>query len=149
MQDALARCGLATLVPRLHAAEMRWDRVLSAGEQQRLGFARLLLHRPRCVLLDEATSALDEANQAAMMALFDTAPELAGCTLLSVGHRPGLEAWHDRVLVLERRGAGGAVLRPVGASPMPSPARPARRARTLMQASGPESVHRSTSVAGS
>jgi len=91
--------------------------VLSAGEQQRVGFARLLLHRPCCVLLDEATSALDEANQAAVMALFDTAPELAGCTLLSVGHRPGLEAWHDRVLVLER-GPGGAVLRPVlGAAP--------------------------------
>lgn len=110
MRDALARCGLGALAPRLQAEAIRWDRVLSAGEQQRLGFARLLLHRPCCVLLDEATSALDEANQAAMMALFDTAPELAGCTLLSVGHRPGLEAWHDRVLVLER-GPEGAVLR--------------------------------------
>ena len=39
----------------------------------------------------------------------ETAPELAGCALLSVGHRPGLEAWHHRVLVLEAA-PGGAVL---------------------------------------
>lgn len=113
MGAALARCGLAALAPRLGEAA-RWDRLLSVGEQQRLGFARLLLHGPAFVLLDEATSALDEAWQAAMMDLFDTAPELAGCALLSVGHRPGLEAWHERVLVLERGPEGGregAVLR--------------------------------------
>ena len=126
MQSALARCGLAALAPRL-AEAARWDRVLSAGEQQRLAFARLLLHRPRFVLLDEATSALDEANQAAMMGLFGSAPELAGCALLSVGHRPGLEAWHKRVLVLER-GLAGAGLReaetPMVGRSLPAPRRP-------------------------
>ncbi|HYZ30897.1 MAG TPA: ABC transporter ATP-binding protein/permease, partial [Crenalkalicoccus sp.] len=92
---ALRRCDLGQLVARLSEAA-RWDAVLSLGEQQRLAFARLLLHRPRWVLMDEATSALDEASQAAMMALFEA--ELAGCALLSIGHRPGLELWHDRVL---------------------------------------------------
>jgi vitamin B12/bleomycin/antimicrobial peptide transport system ATP-binding/permease protein len=112
---ALTRCGLEHLVPRL-AEEERWDRILSLGEQQRLAFARLLLHRPRWVLLDEATSALDEAAEAALMGLFET--ELAGTTLVSIGHRPGLAQWHDRVLRIE---AG----RLVSASlpPLPAPGR--------------------------
>jgi putative ATP-binding cassette transporter len=124
MAAALRRCGLGGLAPRL-AEEGRWDRVLSLGEQQRLAFARLLLHRPRFVLLDEATSALDEANQAAVMRLF-AEPDLRACALLSVGHRPGLEAWHGRVLVLGRGGAAGAVLREepgrVEAAPVAVPA---------------------------
>ena len=95
---ALARSGLAGLGPCLDEAR-RWDRSLSLGEQQRLGFARLLLHRPRWVLLDEATSALDEAAEANLMRIFEV--ELAGAALLSIGHRPGLARWHHRVLRLE------------------------------------------------
>jgi vitamin B12/bleomycin/antimicrobial peptide transport system ATP-binding/permease protein len=40
-----------------------WTNVLSIGEQQRVGFARLFLRKPRFAFLDEATSALDEDNQ--------------------------------------------------------------------------------------
>ncbi|MBU8545675.1 MULTISPECIES: ABC transporter ATP-binding protein/permease [Roseomonadaceae] len=94
---ALERCGLPHLVPRL-GEEDRWDRVLSLGEQQRLAFARLLLHRPRWVFLDEATAALDEANQDEMMRLFKD--ELDGTALISIGHRPGLDVYHDRTLQL-------------------------------------------------
>jgi putative ATP-binding cassette transporter len=111
---ALARCGLGALDGRLDEAG-RWDRALSLGQQQRVGFARLLLHRPDWVLLDEATSALDEAGQAALMGLFSA--ELAGSTLVSIGHRPGLAAWHDRVLWLEA-GPEGARLAPL---PPPRP----------------------------
>jgi len=113
---ALERCDLAHLAPRLEETA-RWERVLSLGEQQRLGFARLLLHRPRWVLMDEATSALDEASQDAMMALFTA--ELADSALVSVGHRPGLDAWHDRTLVLVR-GPEGARLRPCPQGPAAS-----------------------------
>lgn len=109
---ALRRCRLGALVPQLDQVA-RWDRVLSLGEQQRLAFARLLLHRPRWVFMDEATSALDEANQAAMFALFEA--ELAGAALLSIGHRPGLDRYHDRVLAL-RPGPDGARLEPVAAA---------------------------------
>ncbi len=106
MAAALERCGLARLAGRL-GEEARWDRTLSLGEQQRLAFARVLLHRPRWVFLDEATAALDEANQDAMMALLRA--ELPGTAVVSIGHRPGLERHHDRVLVLEAS-PGGAVL---------------------------------------
>ena len=89
LQAALERCALPHLVSRLDE-EDRWDRVLSLGEQQRLAFARLLVHRPRWVFLDEATAALDEENQDSMMRLFRE--ELAESALVSIGHRPGLDA---------------------------------------------------------
>ena len=79
---ALERCGLKHLIPRLAETE-RWDHVLSVGEQQRLAFARLLLHRPDWVFMDEATSALDEDMQTSLMNLFTN--ELAGTTLVSIG----------------------------------------------------------------
>ncbi|WP_439549142.1 ABC transporter ATP-binding protein/permease [Falsiroseomonas sp.] len=115
---ALERCGLPHLVPRLEE-EDRWDRVLSLGEQQRLAFARLLLHRPRWVFLDEATAALDEENQDVMMNLFRE--ELAESALVSIGHRPGLDAYHDRTLHLSRApdGARLEVRRRVGPAPRP------------------------------
>lgn len=103
---ALERCALGHLVSRL-GEEERWDRVLSLGEQQRLAFARLLLHRPRWVFMDEATAALDDGNQDAMMRLF--AEELPESALLSIGHRPGLDVYHHRTLVLVR-GTEGARL---------------------------------------
>ncbi|MGK7867765.1 ABC transporter ATP-binding protein/permease [Falsiroseomonas sp. E2-1-a20] len=96
---ALERCALPHLSARLDEEE-RWDRVLSLGEQQRLAFARLLLHRPRWVFLDEATAALDDENQDSMMRLFRE--ELAGTALVSIGHRPGLDVYHDRTLQLLR-----------------------------------------------
>jgi putative ATP-binding cassette transporter len=115
VRAALLRCGLPALVARLDEAE-RWDRCLSLGEQQRLGFARLVLHMPRWVLLDEATSALDEVAEASMMQLFED--ELKGAAVLSIGHRPGLAQWHDRVLRMD----GGRLLG-TGLPPLPAPGR--------------------------
>jgi putative ATP-binding cassette transporter len=106
---ALERCGLAHLTGRLDEDE-RWDRMLSLGEQQRLAFARLLLHRPRWVFMDEATAALDEANQDTMMGLFRD--ELSGCALVSIGHRPGLDLFHDRTLTLMRSPDGARLMTP-------------------------------------
>ncbi|MDB5371879.1 MAG: hypothetical protein JWP04_521 [Belnapia sp.] len=106
VEAALTRCGLDHLIPRLEEEE-RWDRILSLGEQQRLAFTRLLLHRPAWVFMDEATAALDEANQDTMMRLFEA--ELAESALVSIGHRPGLDVYHDRTLTLTR-GSDGAIL---------------------------------------
>src|SRR5947208_1587295 len=104
LKETLRRCQLDHLIDRLDERE-RWDRVLSGGEQQRLAFGRLLLHKPDWVFMDEATSALDEEIQQSMMALFDK--ELAGATLVSIAHRPGMEAFHNRTmkLVMSAEGA--------------------------------------------
>jgi putative ATP-binding cassette transporter len=104
---ALADVGLRHLAHRLDEIE-RWDHILSSGERQRLAFARLLLQKPAIVILDEATSALDEAGQTALMSLAHEV--LAETTLISIGHRPGLEAFHDRRLQLVRHEDGARLI---------------------------------------
>ncbi len=96
---ALERCGLGHLAGCL-GDEDRWDKRLSGGEQQRIGFARLLIQRPDVVIMDEATAALDVPSQASMMELFRE--ELRDATVISVGHRPELEEYHTRKLSLRR-----------------------------------------------
>ncbi len=104
----LERCGLPALVPRLDEEE-RWDQLLSGGEQQRVAIARLLLHRPDWIFLDEATSALDEAAQAELMNLLRR--DLPDAAVVSVGHRPGLEAFHERTMTLLKGEAGATLVR--------------------------------------
>jgi putative ATP-binding cassette transporter len=110
LRDALHKVGLDHLRGRLDETE-RWDHILSGGEQQRVAFARVLIHRPAWVFMDEATSALDEAGQANVMRLLTE--ELPDTAVVSIGHRPGLEAFHTRELVLEP-GKEGAQLRARG-----------------------------------
>ncbi len=107
LRETLHKVGLDHLRDRLDD-EDRWDHILSGGEQQRVAFARVLIQKPRWVFMDEATSALDEAGQANVMKLL--AEELPETAVISIGHRPGLEAFHTRELVLEP-GEEGAQLR--------------------------------------
>jgi len=105
--EALKMVGLEHLIEKLDDEEAKWDRTLSGGEQQRLAFARLFLHKPDIVVMDEATSALDPESQAMLMNLLgERLPETA---IVSVGHRPELEAFHERKVNLVRR-EGGAKL---------------------------------------
>ena len=104
---ALKTVGLEHLTEKLDDEEGKWDRTLSGGEQQRLAFARLFLHKPDIVVMDEATSALDPESQAMLMeTLGERLPKTA---IISVGHRPELEAFHERKVNLVRR-KGGAKL---------------------------------------
>jgi putative ATP-binding cassette transporter len=124
LRGALERCGLGEFAEMLDRQE-RWDRSLSLGQQQRVAFARVLLHRPKWVFMDEATSALDEENQASMLALFEN--ELKGASVLSIGHRPGLEEFHTRTLHIRKTPEGAVLL----ARPQP------RRAPHSRPKSGP------------
>lgn len=138
--DALERVGLEALIPRLEESG-RWDKTLSLGEQQRLAFARLLLHKPSWVFLDEATSALDQESQHCVMTLFDD--ELKNTTLLSIGHRPDLGAYHKRTLQLEHD-LNGDKLKIKSRTPQKPPPRWLRRATKWMPK--PQSIDRSGSV---
>jgi vitamin B12/bleomycin/antimicrobial peptide transport system ATP-binding/permease protein len=104
---AMKRCGLSYLVKRLDEPEMRWDQILSGGERQRIAFCRLLVHKPLIIVMDEATSALDEDSQASLLALLHE--DLRAATVISVGHRSGIEEYHDRKILLERKVAGAYV----------------------------------------
>src|SRR4029077_18287418 len=68
LEAALHAVGLSYLVDQLDE-EGNWALRLSGGEQQRLGFGRILVARPEIVFLDEATSALDEAAEASLYRL--------------------------------------------------------------------------------
>jgi putative ATP-binding cassette transporter len=81
-------------------AEQDWEKLLSVGEQQRLAFARVLVHRPRIVILDEATSALDSGNEASLYARLRD----SGATLVSIAHRAAVLRHHAHVLRLKGEG---------------------------------------------
>jgi vitamin B12/bleomycin/antimicrobial peptide transport system ATP-binding/permease protein len=104
---ALKAVGLGHVIEKLDDEEAKWDRTLSGGEQQRLAFARLFLHKPDIVVMDEATSALDPESQGMLMNL--VSEQLPETAIISVGHRPELEAFHERKVNLIRR-KGGAKL---------------------------------------
>jgi vitamin B12/bleomycin/antimicrobial peptide transport system ATP-binding/permease protein len=95
--EALVAVGLPDLAGRLDE-EAHWNRMLSLGEQQRLGIARVLLHPPDYLLLDEATASLDEAAEAALYRLLQE--RLKGKTIISIGHRSTLGAFHGRRIAL-------------------------------------------------
>ena len=101
VRDALVSVGLPQLVPQL-TEEAHWNRMLSLGEQQRLGLARALLHSPQYLFLDEATASLDEASEAALYRLLEE--KLPATTIVSIGHRSTLEAFHQRNAELARVG---------------------------------------------
>jgi putative ATP-binding cassette transporter len=104
LADALKRCGLSHLVPRLDD-EDQWEGILSGGEKQRLAFARLLVNPPDIIIMDESTAALDEESQARMLEFLRT--DLAHATVLCVAHRPNLEEYFDREIQLVRLEGGG------------------------------------------
>jgi putative ATP-binding cassette transporter len=96
---ALDAVGLSTLSHRLDE-DAHWAQALSLGEQQRLAMARALLIKPDWLFLDEATSATDEEEEAALYRT--VAKALPATTVISIGHRDSLKAFHRRVIAVDR-----------------------------------------------
>ncbi len=101
LAEVITAVGLPALAGRL-TEEAHWNRMLSLGEQQRLGIARAILQAPDYLFLDEATASLDESAEAAIYRLLDE--RLQHTTIVSIGHRSTLSAFHRRGIALVRDG---------------------------------------------
>jgi putative ATP-binding cassette transporter len=95
LRTALAAAGLGHLADRLDE-EAEWSTLLSGGEQQRVGFARALIHRPDLLMLDEAVSTLEDTEARELYGL--VAEQLPDTIVISIGRTPALAALHTRVV---------------------------------------------------
>ena len=107
VRAALERVDLGQLTPALDRTE-RWDRQLSLDEQQRLAFARLLLHAPRWVFVDDAIGTLDEEHRRLVLSIFER--ELPGTTVIRLGRDAAPDGFWDRIVHMVER-PGGPCLR--------------------------------------
>ena len=93
-REGLRRCGCEELGARpIHE--------LSAGERQRVVFARALVQQPRALLLDEPASFLDIRHQVELYDIVRSLVEQRGCSVLTVMHDLNLAAEYcDRIYLL-------------------------------------------------
>jgi len=101
LSGILKEVGLGYIVDRWTLNRVvNWDVVLSGGECQRLGFARVLFHRPSIAVLDETTSALDLGiERQCMESLLKR-----NIKLLSFAARPSVAQYHAQKLQLTKDG---------------------------------------------
>jgi putative ATP-binding cassette transporter len=113
IDHALECTGLAWLAPRLDREE-NWEQSLPLRTQQRLAFARALIHQPAWVFMEGATDAFDPRGERLILEMFYR--ELRDAAVLAISFHPGLEGLHTRTLRLPRPATGAvAVPAPSGA----------------------------------
>jgi cell division transport system ATP-binding protein len=74
---------------------------LSSGEQQRVGIARAVAHKPAILLADEPTGNLDPALSAEVMALFQQFNEAGVSVLVATHDLPLIAGMKHRILMLK------------------------------------------------
>lgn len=99
VRHALECAGLSWLASRLDETD-QWDRSLALRIQQRIGFARLFLHRPGWIFIEEASSAFDPKGEEHIMEMLFR--ELPSATVLTIGFHTTLERHHNRKIELTR-----------------------------------------------
>lgn len=95
VRAALDRVGLL-------AAESAFPQALSSGEQQRVGIARAIVHKPRLLIADEPTGNLDPRLSLDIMHLFEQFNRV-GTTVLIATHDVALiKRMKHPVLILDK-----------------------------------------------
>jgi putative ATP-binding cassette transporter len=103
IRRALEDARIGFLADQLDREEI-WSQRLSGGEQQRIAIARALLKRPDWLFMDESTSALDEKLEGELYQMMTQ--RLPTTTIVTIGHRSTLTAYHRRRLDMTE-GSGG------------------------------------------
>jgi cell division transport system ATP-binding protein len=101
VRAALSKVGLT-------GREGDWPETLSGGEQQRVGIARAVVHRPPMLLADEPTGNLDPDLSREIMSLFLQFSQLGVTVLIATHDLELVEAMPARRLQLQ----GGRVIEP-------------------------------------
>ncbi|MGO7781079.1 ABC transporter ATP-binding protein/permease [Rhizobium ruizarguesonis] len=98
VEAALDKAGLHSLIARLDT-RARWDKLLDSDEQKAIGFAHLLLVRPRWMIFDEVLEGMEPEWQETMAKLLTSMPESG---MIYIGRSEAyLEALKPRVLHLQ------------------------------------------------
>jgi putative ATP-binding cassette transporter len=98
VEAALDKVGLHSLIARLET-RARWDKLLDSDQQKAIGFARLLLVRPRWIIFDEVLEGMEPELQETMAKLLTLMPESG---MIYIGRSEAfLEALKPRVLHLQ------------------------------------------------
>jgi len=105
--EVLELFDLHALADRLDKVE-QWDQQLSGDEQQRLMFARAVLHAPTWLVTDDATAALDEAAERRVYEMLER--RLPQATVVSITNRPSVAQYHRRKWVLKQDAHEGVSL---------------------------------------
>jgi PrtD family type I secretion system ABC transporter len=84
---------------------------LSAGQSQRIAFARALFGQPVLLVLDEPNAFMDQAGEAALMAAIAKS-KARGASVIIIAHRRGVLESADRMMVLD-----GGRLKLLGSTP--------------------------------
>ncbi|MGH8552605.1 MAG: cell division ATP-binding protein FtsE, partial [Methylococcales bacterium] len=89
--------------------EKKYPIFLSAGEQQRVGIARAVVHKPRLILADEPTGNLDPELSAEIMGLFDQFRRVGSTVLIASHDLELISKMNSRILRLENGGLAGPI----------------------------------------
>ena len=79
----------------------KFPRQLSGGEQQRVAFARALIHKPKIIIADEPTGNLDPISSWEIVQLMMKINEIGTTIILASHNKNAIDKINKRVIVVE------------------------------------------------